>query len=90
MYEAELQIAGFQNGYFTALCNRVGQEEKLTFEGKSFVTAPDGQVIAQAPALEDTILFADLDLGEVDESHARRHFLPDRRPDLYDALSSGK
>ncbi|MCK4764819.1 MAG: carbon-nitrogen hydrolase family protein [Candidatus Aminicenantes bacterium] len=83
LFEAEMQVAGFQNGYFTALCNRVGEEDCLTFEGKSFVTAPDGRIIAQAPAAEDTILFAEIDLDEVKDSHARRHFLPDRRPELY-------
>ena len=83
VYEAELQIAGFQNGYFAALCNRVGVEECLTFEGKSFVTAPDGRLFAQAPADDDAILYADIDLGEVKKSHARRHFLADRRPELY-------
>ncbi|MCK5058864.1 MAG: carbon-nitrogen hydrolase family protein [Candidatus Aminicenantes bacterium] len=83
LFEAEMQVAGFRNGYFTALCNRVGQEECITFEGKSFVTAPDGRVIAQAPAEEDAILFAEIDLDEVNASHARRHFLPDRRPELY-------
>jgi len=25
LYEAEMRVAAFQNGYFTALCNRVGQ-----------------------------------------------------------------
>jgi N-carbamoylputrescine amidase len=90
LYEAELQIAGFQNGYFTALCNRVGKEEKITFEGKSYVTAPDGQVVAQAKALEDDILFAEIDLDKVNESHARRHFLADRRPRLYSSWFSGK
>ncbi len=29
LYEAEMQIAAFQNGYFTALCNRAGLEENL-------------------------------------------------------------
>ncbi len=29
LYEAEMQVAAFQNGYFTALCNRVGPEECL-------------------------------------------------------------
>ena len=28
LYEAELRVAAFQNGYFTALCNRVGPEER--------------------------------------------------------------
>jgi predicted amidohydrolase len=83
LYEAELQVAAFQNGYYTALCNRVGEEECLTFAGESFVCAPDGRVIARAPALTDTILFTDLDLGETTSSHARRLFLRDRRPELY-------
>ena len=83
LYEAELQVAAFQNGYFTALCNRVGEEECLTFSGESFVCAPDGRVIACAPAGEDAILYADLDIAETGRSHARRLFLRDRRPDLY-------
>ena len=33
LYEAELRVAAFQNGYFAALCHRVGEEEKLTFAG---------------------------------------------------------
>ena len=83
LYEAELQVAAFQNGYYTALCNRVGAEECLTFSGESFVCAPDGRVIARAPAGEDAVLYADLDVAETARSHARRLFLRDRRPDLY-------
>jgi N-carbamoylputrescine amidase len=83
IYEAELRVAAFQNGYFTALCNRVGDEERLTFAGESFVCAPDGRVVARAPAGEDHLLLADLELGEVERSAARRLFLADRRPELY-------
>jgi N-carbamoylputrescine amidase len=83
LYEAELRVAAFQNGYFTALCNRVGREERLTFAGESFVCAPDGRVIARAGAGSEEILEADIDLDEVASSHARRLFLPDRRPSLY-------
>jgi predicted amidohydrolase len=83
LYEAELQVAAFQNGYFTALCNRVGAEECLDFAGESFVCAPDGRVVARAPQGEDDILFADIDLAEVASSHARKLFLRDRRPELY-------
>jgi N-carbamoylputrescine amidase len=83
LYEAELQVAAFQNGYYTALCNRVGEEECLSFSGESFVCAPDGRVIARAPAGEDAVLYADLDVAETARSHARRLFLRDRRPDLY-------
>ena len=83
LYEAELQVAAFQNGYYTALCNRVGEEECLTFSGESFVCGPDGRVIARAPAMQDTILYADVDLASTSRSHAKRLFLRDRRPSLY-------
>ena len=83
LYEAEMRVAAFQNGYFTALCNRVGPEECLTFGGESFVCAPNGSVVARAPAGVDTILYADVDLPKVAKSHARRLFMRDRRPELY-------
>ncbi|OZC04412.1 carbon-nitrogen hydrolase family protein [Rubricoccus marinus] len=83
LYEAEMQVASFQNGYFTALVNRVGEEARLTFAGESFVTAPDGRVVARAASGADEILYADVDLGAVAESHARRLFLQHRRPELY-------
>jgi predicted amidohydrolase len=85
LYEAEMRVAAFQNGYYVALCNRVGDEECLTFSGESFVCGPDGVVIERAPALKDAILYATVDLPSVLRSHARRLFLRDRRPDLYGA-----
>jgi N-carbamoylputrescine amidase len=83
LYEAEMRVAAFQNGYYTALCNRVGEEECLTFAGESFVCDPAGRVVGRAPALQDSILYTDLDLNEVASSHARELFLRDRRPELY-------
>jgi len=83
LFEAELRVASFHNGIFTALCNRVGEEETLTFAGESFACNPAGVVVAQAGAGTDEILVCNLDLDEVERSHARRLFLPDRRPELY-------
>lgn len=83
LYEAEMQVAAFQNGYFTALCNRVGKEEKLEFSGESFVCSPDGKVVARAGLETNEILLCDIELSTVDKSHARKLFLQDRRPDLY-------
>jgi len=85
LYEAEMQVAAFQNGYYTALANRVGAEDRLTFAGESFVCAPDGRVVARAGQGTEELLIADLDLDAVRQSHARRLFLRDRRPDLYAA-----
>jgi beta-ureidopropionase len=86
VFEAELQVASFQNGYFCALANRVGAEECVRFAGESFVTDPMGRVVARAPKGEDHILYADLDMALLTESHARKHFLRDRRPGVYDSL----
>jgi predicted amidohydrolase len=89
LYEGEMRVAAFQNGYFVALCNRVGAEECLTFAGESFVCAPDGRILTRADRLRDAILHADLDLSEASSSHARRLFLQHRRPELYADWVSG-
>lgn len=86
IFEAELQIAAFQNGYFTALVNRVGKEDLLMFAGESFVTDPEGRVIARAPRGKDFILYADLDFGQLKDCPAKKHFLLDRVPDIYKTL----
>lgn len=85
LYEAEMRVAAFQNGYHVALCNRVGQEECLDFGGESFVCGPFGEMIAQAPKSEDHLLVTDIDLSANDRAPARKLFLRHRRPDLYAA-----
>ena len=83
LYEAEIRTAAFQNGYYAALCNRVGVEPRLTFAGESFVCDPAGKVIARAESGKDDILYHTLDLTKNRQSHAKRLFLRDRRPELY-------
>jgi len=83
LFEAEMQVAAFQNGYYTALCNRVGDESVLSFAGESFVCDPGGKVIARAAKGKEQILFCDIDLEATTKSHARRLFFRDRRPELY-------
>ncbi len=90
MFEAEVRTAAFQNGYFAALCNRVGEEERrsdgeqpLVFAGESFVTDPQGKLLARGARLAEDLVLADLDLERVGSSSARTLFLKDRRPELY-------
>jgi N-carbamoylputrescine amidase len=82
-FEGEVCTAAFQNGYFVALCNRVGAESHLTFAGESFVCGPEGAVRARAPRGAETVLVADIDLADAGKSHGRRILMKDRRPDLY-------
>lgn len=83
LFEAEMRIAAFQNGYFTALCNRVGKEERLTFSGESFVCDPYGNIISRAGKGTEEILYCDVDLKNINKSSAKILFLKDRRPELY-------
>ncbi len=83
MYEAEVRTAAFQNGYFVALSNRVGEEESLTFAGESFVSDPEGRILARGGSLVEEVVIADVDLDAATDSTARRLFYRDRRPELY-------
>ncbi len=85
LFEAEVRVAAFQNGYFAALCNRVGDEGDLVFAGESFASDPEGRIIARAGG-SDGVLLVDLDLGLLPSCTARRLFLPDRRPELAERL----
>jgi len=86
LYEAELRVAAFQNGYFTALANRVGEEPSMTFAGESFVCDPSGRIVARGPAAAEAIVYADLDLAQLASCHARQLFMRDRRPELVPEL----
>jgi N-carbamoylputrescine amidase len=83
LYEGEMRVAAFQNGYYVALCNRVGVEACLEFAGESFVSDPDGAIIARARQGADEILYAEVDLSATAKSHARTLFMKHRRPELY-------
>jgi N-carbamoylputrescine amidase len=83
LFEAEMRVTAFQNGYFVALCNRVGADGALTFAGESFVCTPEGTILARALPGAEHILLADMDLSAAGRSHARRLFFRHRRPELY-------
>ena len=56
-----------------AFCNRVGNEEGLTFWGGSRVLAPDGSTIAEAPLYEEALVVGAL---ETDDLRLQRYGLP--------------
>lgn len=85
IHESEMRVASFQHGFFTAMANRVGQEENLLFDGRSLVTDPSGRVVADAPSGNAIILMASINLDACSDSPAQRLFLKGRRPDEYEA-----
>jgi len=81
------------NGCYVAAINRWGfeptpgrTEEGIEFFGSSFVTAPDGAVIAEAPVAGSQVLLARLDLGAIERQRRGWPFLRDRRIDAYGGL----
>jgi NAD+ synthase (glutamine-hydrolysing) len=47
-----------------ALCNTVGGQDELVFDGRSVVVAPDGEVLARAPQFEPGLLLCEVPLEE--------------------------
>ena len=84
LFEAELRVGSFQNGFFMALANRVGKEETLHFAGGSFVTDPFGRVLAQGPEDQEAIVYSEIDYEVCDAAPARQLFLKHRRPEVYE------
>jgi N-carbamoylputrescine amidase len=80
------------NGCFVMVANRTGFEPDpagdggIQFWGGSFIAGTDGRVLARAGTDEETVLAADLELAEIDQSRIGWPFLRDRRIDAYDAI----
>jgi N-carbamoylputrescine amidase len=81
------------NGCFVAAVNRTGFEpdpsapsEGIQFWGRSFVAGPDGQILCQAGADEETVLTVTLDLARIEEQRRGWPFLRDRRIDAYEGI----
>jgi len=77
------------NGIPVLSCNRVGIEQALDadsrihFWGTSFIAGPQGEVLAQAPANEATVLQVELDLQRSETVRRIWPYLRDRRIDAY-------
>ncbi len=84
------------NGVYVAAVNRVGHErlaeggggDGIEFWGTSFVADPLGVVIAEAPVDRETILYAEVDPGRLDEVRHGWPFLRDRRIDAYGGITA--
>lgn len=82
------------NGCYVAAVNRVGLEvlpnvggEGIEFWGQSFVAGTSGEILAKAPAAQETNLLAEVDLAAVDTTRTHWPFLRDRRIDAYGDLT---
>ncbi len=82
------------NACYLAAVNRVGFEESpdgeggIDFWGRSFVAAPDGKILIEAPENEEEILVCPVDLALIEEIRKAWSFpFRDRRVDSYGGLT---
>jgi len=81
------------NGVHVAAVNRVGLErpdpgsDGIEFWGGSFLADPQGVVLAEAPAGEESLVIAEVDPARTEEVRRNWPFLRDRRVDAYGGLT---
>jgi NAD+ synthase (glutamine-hydrolysing) len=62
--EAIFAARARESGVRVALCNTVGGQDELVFDGHSLLIERDGSVLARAPGFEETLLVVDLERPE--------------------------
>lgn len=77
---------GIANGCYVASINRTGIEQSVEFWGRSFVSDPYGQVVAQAPTGCDFELVYEIDRRAIEDFRRIWPFFRDRRIDAYSDL----
>ena len=75
------------NGVFLGAVNRVGVEDNITFWGRSFISDPFGEVLAQASDTDPEILVTSCDLAAIEDTRQGWPFFRDRRVDAYQGLN---
>ncbi|GGJ06241.1 carbon-nitrogen hydrolase [Alicyclobacillus cellulosilyticus] len=69
-------------GVHILFVNRVGFEDGVGFFGGSFVMAPDGERIAEAPVLQEALVTAEVDLTLLRRVRYTTPILRDEKPEL--------
>jgi predicted amidohydrolase len=84
----------WENRVYVLAANRVGVERGRRFIGRSQIVAPSGEVLCEAGADEETILYADLNLAQarqkrivIEPGEWELDTFGGRRPELYGKLT---
>ena len=72
-----LQARAIENQAWVIACNEVGPNGDVILGGHSMVVSPRGEIIAEAGEAEE-VLYADIDLSEVEKFRAEHPFQRDR------------
>lgn len=81
------------NGIYVAAANRIGLEKQvkdspgIEFWGRSFISDPQGVILAEASVDKEEVLIAEVDLNRIEYIRRNWPFLRDRRIDAYDDIT---
>jgi len=87
LWERAITFNAFANNVFVFRVNRVGQEDGITFYGRSFCADPWGEIVSELAGHKDAIVIADIDLKERAAAAETWGFLKHRRPGDYRDLT---
>jgi len=82
------------NGVYVAAVNRIGHEKPtpqstgIQFWGSSFISDPQGKILAEASADKEEVLIANVDFAHLEDIRRNWPFLRDRRIDAYSGITS--
>ena len=76
-----IRARAIENQAYVVGVNRVGKDPSLSYSGRSMIVAPDGEILAEAGAVEE-VIHADIELENVSAYRARLPFLEDMRGDF--------
>jgi predicted amidohydrolase len=83
------RVRALENRVFWVLGNRTGTEERggktLTFTGRSQIVAPNGTLLAEAPADGESVSIVEIDVAEASDKHLTplNDLFADRRSEFY-------
>lgn len=96
-WEHTPKVRATENHMHVIACDRVGEERGFRFSGHSQVVDFMGKVHAEAGDVEETIIYADLDLAAADENRVVRvpgkwefDRIAARRPEMYKVITEGR
>ncbi len=86
LWERAISANAFANNIFIFRVNRVGQEDGITFYGRSFCVDPWGEMVSELAGGKEAVVLADIDLNERDAATKTWGFLKHRKPEEYGDL----
>jgi predicted amidohydrolase len=75
--EHMIQVRAFENQVFVAYINHCGFDALFAYAGLSRIAAPDGKLIAEAPAEGEALIITEVDPAAYAQSRAENTYLAD-------------